>query len=124
MKRILVIEDSAEFREYVAEILRLSGFALLEAPDAAQGRQLAHDSHPDLIVCDLHLPDVDGFTAMETIQHEDGPVPFVILSADGGESQMQRSMELGAEAYIVKPIAINDLIRIVRRCVADIPEAA
>ena len=64
MKRILIIEDSAEFREYIAEILRLSGFVLAEAPDAAHALQLAHQAHPDLIVCDLHLPDVDGFAGI------------------------------------------------------------
>ena len=124
MKRILVIEDSAEFREYVSEILRLSGFTLFEATDATQGRQLAHEQHPDLIVCDLHLPDADGFSAMEAIQHDEGRVPFVMLSADAEESQMRRSAELGAEAYMVKPIAINELIRIVRRCITDLPKAA
>ena len=114
MKRILVIEDSAEFRGYIAEILRLSGFTLTEASNAAQAIQLAHDEPPDLIVCDLHLTDEDGFSAVETIRHNEGEIPFVMLSADGGESQVQRGLELGAEAYLVKPVAINDFIRTIR----------
>ena len=118
MKRILVIEDSAEFREYLAEILRLSGFALVEAPDATQARQLAHDTHPDLIVCDVHLEGGDGLEVVEAIQHDEGRVPFVVLSADAGESQIQRGLDLGAEAYLIKPLQINDFIRVVRRCVA------
>ena len=121
MKRILVIEDSAEFRGYIAEILSLSGFALIEASSAAQAIQLAHDEQPDLIVCDLHLTDEDGFTAIREIRHQQGEIPFVMLSADGGESQVQRGLELGAEAYLVKPVPINDFIRVVRE---SLPAAA
>ena len=116
MKRILVIEDSVEFREYVAEVLRLCGFALDEAPDASRAIVLAHQAHPDLILCDLHLPGVDGFSAIQTIRRHEGRVPFVVLSADAEESQIQRGIELGAEAYVVKPIAVNDLVNLVRRC--------
>jgi CheY-like chemotaxis protein len=122
MKRILVIEDSVEFREYVAEILRLCGFALDEAPDAERAIVLAHQAHPDLILCDLHLPGTDGYSVVQTIRRHEGRVPFVVLSADAEEAE--RSIELGAEAYIVKPIAVNDLVNLVRRCMEDLPEAA
>jgi DNA-binding response OmpR family regulator len=121
MKRILVIEDSAEFRGYIAEILSLSGFGFIEASNAAQAIQLAHDERPDLIVCDLHLTDEDGFAAIQAIRHNEGEIPFVMLSADGGESQVQRGLELGAEAYMVKPVPINDFIRVIRE---NLPAAA
>jgi CheY-like chemotaxis protein len=124
MKRILVIEDSVEFREYISEVLRLCGFALDEAPGAAQAIFLAHQTHHDLILCDLHLPEVDGLSLMKAIQDGEGQVPFVVLSADGRESQIRRGMQFGAEAYMVKPVAINDLVAIVRRCVEKLPQAA
>ena len=124
MKRILVIEDSVEFREYIAEVLRLCGFALDEAPDATRAIVLAHHAHPDLILCDLHLPGIDGYSAVETIQRREGRVPFVVLSADAEEAQIRRGMELGAEAYVLKPIAVNDLVNLVRRCIRHLPEAA
>ena len=71
-----------------------------------------------------YLPGTDGYAAIETIQRQEGRVPFVVLSADAEESQIQRGIELGAEAYVIKPIAVNDLVNLVRRCIDHLPEAA
>jgi CheY-like chemotaxis protein len=121
MKRILVIEDSTEYREFIAEILRLCGFELVEAPDAGQGIRLISEAHPNLIICDLHLPVADGFSTLTAVRNDmsHSRIPFVILSADTRSSQIRRGLELGANAYLTKPIAANDLVQTVRHFLAN-----
>lgn len=116
MQRILVIEDSTEYREFIAEILRLCGFELVEAPDAKQGIELVFRSHPNLIICDLHLPIADGFSTLTAVRNDEAHsrIPFVILSADTQSSQIRRGIELGANAYLTKPIGADELVQTVR----------
>ncbi|HKQ37393.1 MAG TPA: response regulator [Verrucomicrobiae bacterium] len=117
MARILVIEDSSEYREFIGELLRLCGYELLEADDGEPGIRLADEAAPDLIICDLHLPRVDGFCTLETIRkHERGRrVPFIFLSGDSDPLHMHRGLDLGAEAYLVKPVSANEFVLEVRR---------
>lgn len=117
MARILVIEDSSEYRLFIGELLRLCGYELLEADDGEPGIRLADEAAPDLIICDLHLPRVDGFCTLETIRkHERGRhVPFIFLSGDSDPLHMHRGLDLGAEAYLVKPVSANDFVLEVRR---------
>ena len=121
MPRILVIEDSSEYREFIGELLRLCGYELLEADDGEGGIRLAHDAAPDLIICDLHLPHVDGFSMLETIRkHErERHVPFIFLSGDSDPLHIHRGLDLGAEAYLVKPVSANEFVLEVRRLLPD-----
>ena len=122
MARILVIEDSSEYREFIGELLRLCGYDLLEADDGEGGIRLAHDAAPDLIICDLHMPHIDGFCTLETIRrHEHRHVPFIFLSGDSDPLHIHRGLDLGAEAYLVKPVSANEFVLEVRRLL--LPEA-
>jgi len=117
MQRILIIEDSTEYRDFISELLRLCGYDLLEAQDGEGGIRLAIEATPDLIVCDLHLPHVDGFSTLETIRRNEGRhhVPFIFLSGDSDPLHIHRGLNLGAEAYLVKPVSANEFVTEVRR---------
>jgi DNA-binding response OmpR family regulator len=120
MQRILVIEDSPEYRDFIAELLRLCGYALLEAADGDDGIRLADEGAPDLIICDLHLPRVDGFCTLQSIRKRQGRphVPFIFVSGDSDPIQIHRGLNLGADAYLVKPISANDFVIAVRHSLA------
>jgi len=117
MQRILIIEDSTEYRDFISELLRLCGYDLLEAQDGEGGIRLAIEATPDLIVCDLHLPHVDGFSTLETIRRNEGRhhAPFIFLSGDSDPLHIHRGLNLGAEAYLVKPVSANEFVTEVRR---------
>ena len=126
MQRILVIEDSTEYRDFIAELLRLCGYELLEAEDGEGGIRMAEERSPDLIVCDLHLPRVDGFSTLQIIRRNerDHHVPFILISGDADPLQIHRGLNLGAEAYLVKPVSANDFVGEVRRRLAEFPVPA
>ncbi len=121
MRRILVIEDSSEYRDFIAELLRLSGYELVEADDGEPGIRLAHEAAPDLIICDLHLPHIDGFRTLETIRNQERArhVPFIFLSGDSDPLHIHYGLNLGAEAYFVKPVSARDFVLEVRRLLPD-----
>lgn len=123
MQRILLIEDSTEYRDFVAELLRLCGYELLEAEDGEGGIRLASEKAPDLIICDLHMPRADGFSTLQTIRKSEGGqhVPFIFLSGDADPLHIHRGLNLGAEAYLVKPVSANEFVSAVRR---HLPEEA
>lgn len=121
MARILVIEDSSEYRNFIAELLRLCGYDLVEAGDGEGGIRLAHDAAPDLIICDLHLPRVDGFHTLQHIRREEGErhVPFIFLSGDSDPVHIHHGLDLGAEAYLVKPVSANEFVLAIRRLLPE-----
>lgn len=128
MQRILVIEDSTEYRDFMAELLRLCGYTLLEADDGDTGLRLVEQATPDLIICDLHLPRVDGFSTLQTIRKNEGPhhIPFLLVTGDSDPRQIHRGLNLGAEAYLIKPISAQEFVSTVRthlapEGVADLP---
>lgn len=115
MQRILVIEDSTEYRGFMAELLRLCGYLLLEAEDGDAGIRLAEEQAPDLIICDLHLPRVDGFSTLQTIRRKQRHhTPFLFVTGDSDPMQIHRGLNLGAEAYLIKPISAQEFVRAVR----------
>ena len=117
MQRILVIEDALEYRNFVAELLRLCGYQLVEAEDGETGIHLAVTCAPHLIICDLHLPRLDGFSTLRMIRgNERGQhLPFILLSADADPIHIHHGLNLGANAYLVKPVSANEFVTEVRR---------
>jgi DNA-binding NarL/FixJ family response regulator len=116
MTTILVIEDEAPMRRNLAEILRLEGFAVLEAGGGETGIALARECHPQLIVCDIAMPGTDGHGVLRALK--DSPqtarIPFVFLTARGEHADVRRGMNLGADDYLIKPVDLDDLIAAVR----------
>jgi DNA-binding NarL/FixJ family response regulator len=116
MTTVLIVEDEAPMRRNLAEILRHEGFAVLEAADGEAGIALAHERHPDLIVCDVTMPGTDGHGVLRALKDtpETACIPFVFLTARSEHTDVRRGMNLGADDYLIKPVDLDDLVAAVR----------
>lgn len=105
MKTILVIEDTREVRENIAEILELAAYQVLQAANGKEGIALARQTRPDLILCDIMMPDLDGFGVLHILSEDDllTNVPFVFLTAKARQTDFRFGMDLGADDYLTKP---------------------
>ena len=116
-RRILLIDDDPIVREAAAMVLRDEGFVLLEASSGAQGIEMALRSPPDLVLCDLLMPGVDGFGVLARLRAEPATagVPFVFLTASTDKEDSRVGFGLGADDYLHKPIDGNALVAVVAR---------
>ncbi|MEI6446034.1 MAG: response regulator [Nostocales cyanobacterium ELA583] len=113
MKTILIIEDEVQIRNNLREILHLSDFDTLVAENGLQGLELAKDKHPDLIICDLMMPELDGYGVLTQLrQHsETATIPVIFLTAKSEWSDLRKGMELGADDYLTKPFNSTQLLQ-------------
>ena len=113
MKTILLIEDSPEFRDNISEILEMAGYKVVIAVNGKEGIRLAKKETPDLIICDIMMPDLDGFGVLHVI-HKDpefSDIPFIFLSAKNDHVDIRKGMNLGADDFLRKPIHGEDLLK-------------
>ena len=112
MKTVLFIEDNKEIRENMGEILELAGYNVLLAPNGKQGASLAIEEKPDIIVCDIMMPELDGYGVIHLLQKHDETrnIPFIFLTAKAERAEMRKGMELGADDYITKPFSGTELL--------------
>lgn len=105
MKRILVIEDNLDVRENIAEILSLSGYETITAENGKIGAANALADPPDLILCDIMMPELDGYGVLHILSRQaaTADVPFIFLTAKAEKEDFRRGMSLGADDYITKP---------------------
>ncbi len=115
MKKILVIEDNAEVRENLEEILELSGYEVLTAEDGTIGVDIAVSEQPDLILCDVMMPKLDGFGVLNILSKKTNTadIPFIFLTAKAEKSDFRRGMNLGADDYITKPFYKDELLDVI-----------
>ncbi len=115
MKKILIIEDNVDVRENTAEILELAGFKVITAPDGKEGVALAKTDIPDLIICDIMMPGLDGYGVLHLLSKDPDlvAVPFIFLTAKAERSDMRKGMEMGADDYITKPFDKIELLNAV-----------
>ncbi len=112
MKTILIIEDNEDIRENVEEILTLSDYNVITAPNGKDGIESAQQNLPDLIICDIMMPGIDGYGVLHVL-HKDSRtqnIPFIFLTSKSERSDFRAAMELGADDYITKPFAGNELL--------------
>jgi CRP-like cAMP-binding protein/CheY-like chemotaxis protein len=112
MKTILLIEDDAFIRENTAELLTLAGYAVRTAENGKLGVELALAEQPDLVVCDIMMPVLDGYGVLQIFNqnaHLAG-VPFIFLTAKTERTDQRRGMELGADDYLTKPFSETELL--------------
>jgi len=111
-KTILVIEDEFSIRQYIVETLKLNQFQTLDAEDGASGLILARRFRPDLILCDVRMPRVDGYDVLVEIQQDPdlATIPFIFLTARASYEEVRHGMNLGADDYLIKPCRSRDLI--------------
>lgn len=112
MKKILLIEDNDEIRENTAEILELSNYKVITAENGKRGVELAMGNKPDLIVCDIMMPVLDGYGVLMTLQKNTDTqnIPFIFLTAKAERNDFRKGMELGADDYITKPFEGSELL--------------
>jgi len=116
MKSILVIEDNPELRESCSEILELSGYKVITAKDGHEGVNCAIQSIPDLILCDIMMPIMDGYSVFSILANNlaTAKIPFIFLSAKGEYGDVRRAMEMGADDYLIKPFNPDELIKAIQ----------
>jgi len=112
MKTILLIEDNAFIRENTSEILDLAGYKVLSAPNGKAGVELALEHAPDLVICDIMMPVLDGYGVLHMLQRnkEMKDIPFIFLTAKTERNDYRRGMEMGADDYIMKPFEATELL--------------
>ena len=105
MKKILIIEDNQDVRENLSEILSLSGYQTLLAENGKVGVEIALAESPDLILCDVMMPELDGFGVLHILskQQKTADVPFIFLTAKAEKDDFRKGMSLGADDYVTKP---------------------
>jgi len=115
MKKILLIEDNNEMRENTSEILSLANYAVLTAENGKVGVEIAKKDMPDLIICDIMMPDLDGYGVLHILSKdtETAGIPFIFLTAKAEKSDMRKGMNLGADDYLTKPFDDTELLNAV-----------
>src|SRR5206468_5751076 len=113
MRKILVIEDEPEMRRNIATLLRYHDYDPIEAENGRKGVELARREKPDLILCDVMMPELDGDGVLQALQQDAGLalIPFVFLTAKGDKDNLRSGMNLGADDYLTKPVANADLVQ-------------
>ncbi|HZY81695.1 MAG TPA: response regulator [Cyclobacteriaceae bacterium] len=112
MKKILVIEDNLEIRENTAEILALANYEVVTAENGKRGVDLAVKEQPDLIICDIMMPELDGYGVLHILSKkpETASIPFIFVTAKTERSDIRKGMELGADDYLTKPFDDTELL--------------
>ncbi len=116
-KRILVVDDDPELVELVRYNLEAAGYLVRAAGDGAEGLKMARAQRPDLIVLDLMMPELDGFSVCEILRRDSttADIPIFILTAVATELARCAGLEAGADAYITKPFSVKGLMNRVRK---------
>ncbi len=112
MKSVLIIEDNTDIRENTAEILDMAGYKTFTAENGKKGVELALKEKPDLIVCDIMMPELDGYGVLHLLRKnpETQTIPFIFLTAKTERTDLRKGMEMGADDYITKPFDDIELL--------------
>lgn len=116
---VMVIDDEIHMRRLIGRMLEGAGFKVIEAASGKEAFELLADpaNQPDLITCDITMPDMDGFQTLKAIRNDPqlADMPVIMLTALGQVSEADRAKKLGATDYITKPFSTLSLINIIRR---------
>lgn len=112
MKKILVIEDQPDMRGNLGIILKMEGYDVMVAGNGREGLKLASEHKPDLIICDVMMPELDGHGVLKSLREDPATahLPFIFLTARGEKRDLRAGMNLGADDYLTKPVNASDLI--------------
>lgn len=111
-KKVLIIEDNDDIRESTAEILSLAGYETFTAGNGKTGVELAIKHHPDLILCDIMMPELDGYGVLYLLHKnpQTATIPFIFITAKSERADMRKGMEMGADDYLTKPFDDIELL--------------
>lgn len=112
MIRILLIEDEPQMRRNMETVLSMEGFRVISAENGRVGVEKARAENPDLVLCDVMMPELDGYGVLENLRKNESTkaTPFIFLTAKGEKPDIRLGMNLGADDYLTKPVAIDDLL--------------
>jgi len=112
MKKILLIEDNEAMRENTAEMLELANYKVVTAANGKIGVEMAKSEMPDLIICDIMMPELDGYGVLYYLSKDPitASIPFIFLSAKAEQSEIRKGMNMGADDYLTKPFEELDLL--------------
>jgi len=115
MKNILVIDDKEEIRTLIKAVLGNFGFSVLEAGSGQLGVQMLREQSPDLVICDVNMPGMDGYETLSAVRETSAtaPVPFILMTGLVSRDGFRRGMVCGADDYLVKPFTTDELIEAV-----------
>lgn len=122
MKTVLLIEDDTVLRENTAELLELSNYKVIKASNGKTGVELAKKHIPNIIVCDIMMPELDGYETLEALSKNKTTkyIPFIFLSAKTERYDIRKGMNLGADDYITKPFTEDDIISAIESRLAKV----
>ena len=112
MKTILIIEDEAQTRNIFLKCLEFEGFRAVGASDGSTGVAMAQQHSPDLVVCDIMMPDMDGYSVLSALRkvRQTALIPLIFLTAKVAMADLRRGMELGADDYLTKPCTVEQFL--------------
>lgn len=112
MKTILVIEDEAQTRSIFLKCLEFEGFRAVGTSDGVKGIEMAKTHQPDLVVCDIMMPDMDGYSVLSALRrsHQTASIPLIFLTAKVTMADLRRGMDLGADDYLTKPCTVEQFL--------------
>jgi len=121
MAKILVIEDEAPIRANLTRVLTMEGYQVIAAENGRAGIELAARERPDLVLCDLVMPELDGYGVLSALRSDPATaaVPLVILSASADKAERAVGLQRGAAEYLTKPFVLKELLEVVVRCVGS-----
>ena len=120
-RTILLVDDSASLRRMIGKSLQMAGFSVISAENGAKAIELLNGHLPDLILSDLHMPELDGFGLCKLVRsnpHLSG-IPFILMSSDADRATMRRLLQHGASAYLVKPFNLDQLVVTAEHLLSD-----
>lgn len=114
-EKILIIEDNQQVRENIVEILESEGYEMFQADGGYAGLEISKRVQPDLIICDIMMPEMDGFEVLENMRKNvlTSNIPFIFLTAKDTRDDLRKGMQLGADDYISKPFTIEEILNAV-----------
>jgi len=111
---IMLIEDNEDIRESAAELLKLYDYGVLEATSGEMALTMINAHNPDLIICDVVMPGIDGYELLTTLRKSGIHIPFILSTAKSEKNDQRKGIELGAAAYLVKPFGEAELLNCIR----------
>lgn len=117
-RTLLLVEDEGPLRANLQRFLTAEGYAVITAVDGAEGIRVARESRPDLIICDVLMPQVDGYQLLAALRAdpETARLPLIFISASADRDDRLRGLKHGAHDYITKPFKLEQLLNAVRKC--------
>jgi CheY-like chemotaxis protein len=117
-KTILVIDDEQNIRDSLADLLSVSGYRVLQSDGGEKGISLAITHKPDLIMCDIMMPQMDGYDTLRKLRSENSTrdIPVIFVTAKAEKQAFEKGMSMGATDFLLKPFTFKDVQQVIDRC--------